>query len=1178
MDECARLRPALKNESAFVNSYLTKLQPSPDVDWQNDPREHQRYLDRLWDFVGQLAPAHNSLKAHVLYHRLVFDRSQGEYSKQRFMEYLKFPRRVVYINPRFMELAEDARYPADLGHDPSSLTLMPPVRDDEPVVRSYLAHFFLEETTYQAYEPYVESDYLKHLFAETKIVNGLGEAEQWYSMLPPEKFQQLKDRIDLDFAHTSATVFAADGPVSVDLYVKNVQTLIVQVFEINARNFYEQNLREVNTDINLDGLIANDEVTHQYDAPPLRRTLRHFDFPGLREPGVYVIDFIGNGKSSRVVVRKGRLHYLVRTSAAGQIFTVLDDRLTKADDATLWMGGRLYTPADDGTIAVPFSTNPGRQPIILSRGNVSSLHFFQHQAEQYQLDAGIFVDRESLIMHETAQAVIRPGLKLNGIPISLSVLEEVQLTVTSTDHDGIETKKAVADFGLRENGEATFEFQVPPHLSKLDFLLSAKIQSFSQNKKVDVSASQSFAINEIDRTDKIEDLHLLRVDDGYFVELLGKSGESKPDRPVRLELRHRDFRETVHVTLKTDEAGRVELGPLPDIEQLTATGPQDTSHSWRLWSDRCSPRDIVHGQAGESLRIPYMGDKQSPSRDQISLLEVRGNTFVEDRFDALAINDGFLEISGLPAGDYDLWLKHEQVHTRIRLTAGKREYGYALGAKRRLELRGETPLQLARLEFDDAQVRVHLRNHSKFSRVHVLATRFYPAFDPFNFLSRIGDASPLAMSVSTQRSLYMAGRDIGDEYRYIIDRGYAKKYAGNMLERPSLLLNPWPIRSTETDKQVAAEGEDFAPAADETAAGAKREAMQRQLAEAPSDFANLDFLAEPSVVLINLMPDENGVVTVNRDDLGPHQQVHLVAVDPVSTVYRSVALPEIPRNPRDLRLADGLDPEKHYTQQKQVTILGSGGKFELSDIATSKFDTYDSLSRIHALYLTLTGDANLREFGFLLNWPKLSSDQKQEKYSKYACHELNFFLFKKDPEFFDSVVQPNLSHKLHKTFLDHWLLKYDLADYLKPWNYAQLNIVERLLLAQRIDGEGPLATRHVGDLFELKPRDIQYLNRLFDTAVRGTALESDDGLGLRKAIALEEKSRGRGAQLRLGESRNLAAEVDFAAPESAPATRAARPAAGRMMDRAGTPTNERGTRSRRCTRCRPFLLSRSGTP
>ena len=70
---------------------------------------------------------------------------------------------------------------------------------------------------------------------------------------------------------------------------------------------------------------------------------RHFEFPKLNKRGVYVIDFIGNGKASRALIRKGKLRYLVRTSVAGQVFTVLDESNEPVPDATLWLAGTLYS-------------------------------------------------------------------------------------------------------------------------------------------------------------------------------------------------------------------------------------------------------------------------------------------------------------------------------------------------------------------------------------------------------------------------------------------------------------------------------------------------------------------------------------------------------------------------------------------------------------------------------------------------------------------------------------------------------------------------------------------------------------------------------------------------------------------------------------------------------------------
>ena len=162
LDQLLQLKPALRNETKFVNTYLAKLHPNPDVDWQNDPQQQQVFLDRLWSFVSTLAPSHNSLKAHVLYHRLALDMSQGRYDKQRFMTYLQLPRPIGYVNPRFLAEPGNRNFSANLGEDFRSVTLCPPIGNDEPLVRHYLQHFFVEDTDYKAYEPYVRDTYLKH--------------------------------------------------------------------------------------------------------------------------------------------------------------------------------------------------------------------------------------------------------------------------------------------------------------------------------------------------------------------------------------------------------------------------------------------------------------------------------------------------------------------------------------------------------------------------------------------------------------------------------------------------------------------------------------------------------------------------------------------------------------------------------------------------------------------------------------------------------------------------------------------------------------------------------------------------------------------------------------------------------------------------------------------------------
>jgi len=1136
LDECARRKPDLLTNTNFVHTYLTKLRPAPDEDWQHDPKAREAYLDRLWAFVSRLAPVHNSLKAHILYQRLVHDREQGVYDKPRFMAYIQIPRNVGYLEPKWANQLENRRYRANLQADYRSVTLLPRVGNDEPLVRSYLLHYFTTEDSFQPYARFIENTYLKHVFAEAKIVNGVGDMEQWYSMLPPAMYQRLKERVDLDFAFTSKTTFTTDEPVVLDLYVKNVKTLLVKVFELNSLSYYRTTGREVHTGINLDGLVANHEATHTYNVPPLRRVKRTFEFPMLAQRGNYIIEFIGSGRSSRALIRKGRLQYLSRVSTAGHVFTILDESNRPLKDATLWLAGHHYTPDEDGTITVPFSNNPRSQPVILVHGKFATLERFDHKAEQYSLTAGIHVSREALIKRQKATVLVRPSLSLHGMPVTLKVLEEPTLVITSVDREGVRTTKEIADFKLQEGREATYEFAVPAGLASITFTLKAKVQNLSQGKKQDLAVRKTFQLNGIDRSDKIADVLFSHVGDRYVLDVLGKTGEPRADVPVNLTLKHRDFRDVVHVTLQSDAKGRIDLGPLPEIERLTAQTQDGPQHQWSPSRDRCAYAAALHGRVGEALRVPYLGTAKAPQRGELSLLEVRGSTFVQDRFGSLAVKDGFVEISDLAAGDYDLLLKDTGERIPVRVAPGQPQGNYVLSAVRHLEVTEPTPLQIAAVTASDEAVQVRLANANKFTRVHVAATRFLPEYPPYEDLSAVAYPAPETVTVPKVESIYLEGRDIGDEYRYIIERKYAQKFPGVMLQRPSLLLNPWAVRDTETGEQLARPGEAARSVRRRAFGGRKGEGRgSRGSAVKAIHFANLDFLGEAAALLPNLKPDENGVVTIPRAQLGGGQQLHVVAVDPQNTVYRELALPEKAPDYEDLRLIAGLDPAKHYTEQKRISVVPKGQQFVLPDITTSEFEAYDTLAKVYKLYVTLSGNATLVEFGFILRWPKLKPEEKSELYSKYACHELNLFLARKDPAFFEQVVQPYLRNKKDKTFLDHYLLGDDLRGYLEPWAFARLNVVERVLLARRIEGEHPHMARHVRELFELIPPDVERFNHLFKTAIRSSSLETADEFGLEAATKnakLQHRAEGlkRLAELR----RSGRARAPGAAPAEAP--------------------------------------------
>ena len=1138
LDALAGLKPELVDHPAFVAAMLHKLQPGADDDWQRDAAVKRAYLDRLKTFTDRLAPVHNSLKAHVRYHLLALDLTEGTWNKQAFLEYLELPRPQGYVAPKILASDAARAFPCNLGQSFEG-SLLAPIGNDEPLVRRFLAHFLVDAADRREFAPFIESDYLARLLAETKLTSGLGEKEKHAAVLGPAAYRALRDRVEIEFLPTNPAVFRAEAPVALDLAVKNVPELTVRIFEINTRGHALGTLKEIDTDIPLDGMTPTVEFVLESNDDPLKRSVRHVDLPQLSKPGVYVVDFVGNGRSSRALIRKGRLRALVAGSASGQRFTILDDAGRKVMKAELFLEGQRITSGADGTILVPFSTAPGRKPIVITApvgdGELTSLDFFEHAAESHELRAGIHVDRESLRTRQRAEVIIRPSLLVNGRPVSLGLLESPKLTIQSVDLDGVPATKEVAEFELFEDRERAYEFLVPQRLASVTFTLSGKVKRLTAGGELQsLSARESFDVNEIDRTDTIEDLFLVRSGDRTHVEVRGKTGEPRPSRPVTITLKARDYRHPASFTLKTDAEGSIDLGILPAsgpgaIDTITAQGPEGTTHTWPLLPDRAAFQQTVHGRAGEPVRIPWLPRSVSrrglpagkPARDEVSLFELHGGSFSVDRFEQVGVEDGNLVLSGLPAGDFELFLKGSNTRIEVRITAGERVDDLFVGSFRQLEAPKLVPTAIERIAPDGNDLVLQLKHPNPFTRVHVVATRMAPDFDLFGNLSKVRGAEPWRYAQGAYASAFVSGRNLGDEISYILRRRSQTPFAGVMLDRPSLLLHPWAIDDTQTLKQEAQAGDDFLRAEPPPASmAAAADPGSVPAPEGLESFSDLDFLVRGGLVLANLVPGDDGTIRIPLDTLAANQEVTVVVVDPTQTLLRSVALPAAAPLLADLRLRTPLDAQKHFIQQQKVTLVEPGkadGKdFELADVAASRFEAYDSLSKVFSLYSALTKSPDLATFSFLIRWPKLDEAEQKKLYSEHACHELNVFLFKKDPAFFRTVVLPGLRTKKDRTFIDHWLLEDDLSGFIEPWRHGQLNTAERVLLADRLAAERPRAERHLADKLALLPPDTDRRRSLFEAAVAASALDTSDAFGVVAAgkrldgiAALGDSVRGR---------------------------------------------------------------------
>lgn len=1081
----AERRPELRGHAGWVAAVVTRLRPPAEVDLELDGDARAAHLEALWRFAGGLPPVHNSLKAHVLWHLLDTARRRGQaIDRDRFRAYLALPRSGDHVPRAWLENVRRDEL-AQLGADFRAITGLPPAGSDEELVRDILQQ---QIDLAESYAAWLDRAWLDAEIATAQLLFGHPDADRATLVLGPARAAALRERIELAWCLHNPARLPADAPVALEVDVKNVGELVVKVFRIDPLAYFQHHHREVDIALDLDGLAASHEQVQRFSEPAIRRVRRRIELAACARPGTYVIDLIGNGMSSRAVVHKGRLRHAMRIGAAGHVITILDESARPRPDARAWIGDREYIPDERGAVVVPFSTSPSWTPMLLAAGDLATVAHVELVAEIPELALALALDRQSLIAGAAVRAIARLSLTIGGGPASLALIKQATWDITLIDRRGVATTKS-QPLDLADDAALVLAWPLGDDTAEIAITVRGRVEVRSEQREREVSCARRCTIAAMYAGPNTEALYLAHTGAGWVVSALGKTGEPRAHRPVTIGLVHRWAWTQQNRELATDAQGRVELGRLPGARRITAT-LGGLTQSWEL--DAPPPQAVtLHALAGGDVivHIPASRTAQDVVA-RASLVELRGSVparHVPARLEPLA---GAIAIRGLPAGEYQL-RAHGIATTAIVVTEPLATLaGWAITPAAIVQVPRAAPA-IAALEIGD-DLRVELRGSDARTRVHVIATRFLPA--PVEPLDE-GPATRPRLRVDRMIGVrYVSGRELGDEYRYVLERRGAARFPGLLIDTPSLLLNPWARRTTTTALAPPRPGASFAAGATPVVSQAYGGAAARPDVGGPdASFAGYDFLAAPPVVLANLVPDGEGRLRVALAELGCATQVTVIVDDPAGMSMRRIELAERPLAPRDLRLWRALDPDRHATERKTITPLCAGDRLVIEDLATAKLHLIDSVERAHAYLLALRDDPTLREFAFVTRWHALGDAERRELYSKYACHELHLFLYVKDRAFFDAVIRPYLAHKRTKTFLDHWLLDADLAPYLEPAQLARLCAVERALLAWRITSE-PAIPRQLADEVAIQAPDPGRDARLIDALLGAATLDGDQGI------------------------------------------------------------------------------------
>merc|ERR1719471_2751300 len=270
------------------------------------------------------------------------------------------------------------------------------------------------------------------------------------------------------------------------------------------------------------------------------------------------------------------------------------------------------------------------------------------------------------------------------------------------------------------------------------------------------------------------------------------------------------------------------------------------------------------------------------------------------------------------------------------------------------------------------------------------------------------------------------------------------------------------------------------------------------------DGSNMEFLGEASKVYANMKPDAEGTISIPSEWISEQSRmIQIIALDEDNTCVRNVILEESQAETKltDTRLSPGLEYTKHFTEARNVVCLPlEGDKYMIQDLLTAEYEPFETLDEIFYLYRAVSAGvskeakAQIARFESLVGWDKLTEDQRLAFYDDNMSNEVNYFLFKKDPEFFNAVVVPTVRNKLVKTFFDKWLLKENVSDYAT--NLAKLmslNCFEKILLAERMKTTSftDATLRSIREAAALVPKRPQEEDRRFSLALQSRQLSQD---------------------------------------------------------------------------------------
>ena len=933
-------------------------------------------------------------------------------------------------------------------------------------------------------------------------------------------------------------------PIEISLKIKNIEKLEVRQYTLDTMSYLKEHGSFPDHNIDLNGLVPKTTKIVEYEHPKQQEHVEEFKFEELDAlpTGVFIIDFVGGGLTSRAVVRKGMLTLLKRDFEYGHNFFILDSdkQICRGEGTGIFVDGKLLkVNQETGAVQIPFDSIGYHKSAILIHNGFGYPSGISVDRDEYQLKSQIIFNEEALLPGRKAKIILWNKLTLNNKQISIKKLSDVVVTLHLRTLDGISNTKIYDNVELSDLEDYVVEFVVPNKLNSVSLVLNARVETVSKGF-VPVSTRGQLEVTRHEGTVQVCSLFVKETpEDGYSVLARGKNGEPLVGKGLSVALTRDWDRAIRRVNLWTDKEGAVRLGKLEAVAAFSVNPLEGDAESLRVKVKNHDEETHISDNyalcQGEDLVLPGFGLELNRVNFDVysySGYDHNGPLLNVDHFDKLSLEEGSLVLSGLTAGNYSLRIGKKIVGVAVHEGERWGPNPSMIEAPGLLkEIKSEQKLlDFSSITINDDSVDLQITsNDLEHVTVHVLGYKHAPTYADYIHLNLTnanhnleGRTEEIFFEDRADR-LYISGKELGDEMMYVMQRKNKKNFIGNTLKKPSILLHRKFVKETKEDLEVLRDetgydDRNMRRMMEKGYGGAHRmmygAGMVRRLSapfeyDHQTDFKSGDYkllndfeyLKKSGKTLPNLKADENGLVKINRGALKGYSKLVLFVSDGYSNGITKLALPvdgEAKNN--DLRLKEAKEAGVIYTEERSCEVGIKNQNLVIKEANAIQRFGIESIKDLSEALLVITqaNKSTLNEWKFLLKWSSLKKEEKFKKLDKYGGHELNVFCYLKDRQFFDENIKPLLKFKSEKQLIDY-ILTQDVVRMERAFNSERalkLKPLELVLLLDYFkDSKKELCEQVLVSLQErnrIKKRDETQWNTLFDSILASKKIEAPE--------------------------------------------------------------------------------------